>query len=511
MNAPRSVTFVWLLRHELRLSWRDWQSMLTAGNRRRLGVATIILAVVGILLHLPAYAVLEQFGAGHAVADKSSLMGVSVTLILYTSLLLSQAMEQVTRTLYSRGDLDLVLSSPVAPFRLFAARIVTNALLISLMAVALSAPVIDSLVIMGGPHWLAAYGVALSVGITGSALAVAVTLGMFRLLGPRRTRFVAQVVAAVIGASFAIGIQVVAILNYGILNRAAFIASDSTVAASPDEGSLIWLPAHAVFGNIPALLTVLIVSLLLLALVIFVFAPRLGEYSLAATDLPAAGHRQRHRAFRAMSPASAMRLKEWRLLRRDPWLVSQTLTQLLYLIPPALLLARNFGDRTGVLVVLVMVLVTVGGQLAGALAWLAISGEDAPELVRTAPVAPSALTRAKVEAVIGAVAVALGPFAIGLLFLSPWHAFVAAIGLALAAASTILIQLWFRAQAKRSHFRRRHTSSRIATFGEALVSFSWAGAAGLVAIGTWLAAFSAAIALIILVVVRIVSPRKAEA
>jgi ABC-2 type transport system permease protein len=149
--------------------------------------------------------------------------------------------------------------------------------------------------------------------------------------------------------------------------------------------------------------------------------------------------------------------------------------------------------------------------LAGALAWLAISGEDAPELVRTAPVAPSALTRAKVEAVMGAVAVALGPFAIGLLFLSPWHAFVAAIGLALAAASTILIQLWFRAQAKRSHFRRRHTSSRIATFGEALVSFSWAGAAGLVAIGTWLAAFSAAIALIILVVVRIVSPRKAEA
>jgi ABC-2 type transport system permease protein len=271
------------------------------------------------------------------------------------------------------------------------------------------------------------------------------------------------------------------------------------------------LPARAVLGDLPALAIVLALALALLVLVVVVFAPRLGEFSIAATDLPAARRQRRHEAFRAISPASAMRLKEWRLLRRDPWLVSQTLTQLLYLIPPALLLARNFGDRSGVLVVLVMVLVTVGGQLAGALAWLAISGEDAPELVRTAPVPRAALTRAKVEAVMGAVTVALGPLVIGLVFLSPWHALVAAAGLALAGGSTILIQLWFRAQAKRSHFRRRHTSSRIATFGEALVSFSWAGAAGLLAAGTWIAAFSAAIALIILGVVRVVSPRKAEA
>jgi ABC-2 type transport system permease protein len=206
-----------------------------------------------------------------------------------------------------------------------------------------------------------------------------------------------------------------------------------------------------------------------------------------------------------------MRRKEWLLLRRDPWLVSQTLTQLLYLIPPALLLMRNFGQSNGVLVVVVMVLVTVGGQLAGALAWLAISGEDAPDLVRTAPVAPIAVSRAKVEAVMGAVAIMLGPLVVGVALLSPYHAVAAALGLACAAGSTIRIQLWFRAQTKRSLFRRRHTSSRIATFGEALVSFSWAAAAGLAAAGTWLAAISVAIALLILLGVRSVSPRKAVA
>jgi ABC-2 type transport system permease protein len=485
--------------------------MITAGNRRRLGVAAVILIVVGALLHLPAYAVLEQFDAGHAAPAKATFVTISLILLLYTSLLLSQAMETVTRTLYSRGDLDLVISSPVTPFRLFSARIATNALLVSLMAIALSAPVIDSLVFLGGPRWLGAYGVALCVGLVGSALAVAITLGLFRLLGPRRTRIVAQVVAAIIGAAFAIGIQVVAILSYGTFNRTAFFISDGAAAGAPETNSIFWLPARAAMGEMPALAAVLLGAFAILAVVIAAFAPRLGEHSLAATDLPAARRQRGRHAFRAMSPASAMRRKEWRLLRRDPWLVSQTLTQLLYLVPPALLLARNFSDRTGVLVVLVMVLVTVGGQLAGALAWLAISGEDAPELVRTAPVSRAAVTRAKVEAVMGAVAVALAPLVVVLVFLSPWHAVIALAGLALAGASTILIQLWFRAQAKRSHFRRRHTSSRIATFGEALVSFSWAGAAGLVAAGTWLAAFSAAIALIILGVVRVVSPRKAEA
>jgi ABC-2 type transport system permease protein len=204
-----------------------------------------------------------------------------------------------------------------------------------------------------------------------------------------------------------------------------------------------------------------------------------------------------------------MRRKEWILLRRDPWLASQTLTQLLYLIPPALLLSRNFGQTTGTLVVVVMVLVTVGGQLAGALAWLAISGEDAPDLVTAAPVGAGAVSRAKVEAVLGAVALVLAPLVIGFALFSAYHALAAAIGIAVAAASTIRIQMWFRAQARRSNFRRRHTSSRIATFAEALSSFSWAAAAGLAAAGTWFAAASAAIALVILVGARAVSPRKA--
>ena len=66
--------------------------------------------------------------------------------------------------------------------------------------------------------------------------------------------------------------------------------------------------------------------------------------------------------------------------------MSQTLMQLLYLLPPALLLWRSFAAGIDAPALLVPVLVMAAGQLAGGLAWLAISGEDAPDLIASAPV-----------------------------------------------------------------------------------------------------------------------------
>ena len=73
------------------------------------------------------------------------------------------------------------------------------------------------------------------------------------------------------------------------------------------------------------------------------------------------------------------------LLRRDPWLISQTLMQLLYLVPPALMLWRSFSDSSTAIVLITPVIVMAAGQLSGGLAWLTISGEDAADLVATAP------------------------------------------------------------------------------------------------------------------------------
>jgi ABC-2 type transport system permease protein len=148
--------------------------------------------------------------------------------------------------------------------------------------------------------------------------------------------------------------------------------------------------------------------------------------------------------------------------------------QLLYLVPPALLLWRSFADSSAALVLITPVIVMAAGQLAGGLAWLSISGEDAPDLVATAPLPASRVIRAKIEVVLIAITVIFGPLVIALAFASPLQAAVTASGIILAAASATAIQLWFRVQARRSQFRRRQTSSRLATFAEAFSSIGWA-------------------------------------
>jgi ABC-2 type transport system permease protein len=78
-----------------------------------------------------------------------------------------------------------------------------------------------------------------------------------------------------------------------------------------------------------------------------------------------------------------------------------------------------------------------------------------------------------------AIGVMFAPMVGALVFASPLQAAVTAIGVIFASASATAIQLWFRVQAKRSQFRRRQTSSRLATFAEAFSSIGWAATAAL--------------------------------
>jgi ABC-2 type transport system permease protein len=299
-----------------------------------------------------------------------------------------------------------------------------------------------------------------------------------------------------------------AILSYGTLSRTALLRSERLVALAPGLDSALWWPARAMLGEPRALIVVTTLSVALLLAAILLFSGRFGEHAVAAQSVAQAGARQRPATgFRTGSPRRALRRKEWVLLRRDPWLVSQTLMQLLYLLPPAVMLWKSFGSGADALVLLVPVLVMGAGQLAGGLAWLAISGEDAPDLVATAPVAPHDILRAKIEAVLGAVCLVFSPFLAALAWLDPYDAAVATTGVVLAAGSATAIQLWFRAQAKRSHFRRRQTSSRMATFAEAFASISWAATAALAAAGMWLAIMPAVFAVAVMIGARWMSPR----
>jgi ABC-2 type transport system permease protein len=497
----------WLARHELALNWRDFVHMMTAGRAQRRYVVYAIVALAILLLHPIAWLVLAP-----SIGDVSDHLGrmtmVTGTIALAFSLMGSQAMESVTRVFYSRSDLDLILSSPISTKRVFAVRIGAVVFSTSLLTTMLVAPAINVLALLETWRWLLAYPFAMALGTIATIFALCLTLALFRLIGARRTRLAAQIVAALISAFFIIGIQIAAIASIGTISRFSFLKSETVRAFAPGGESLFWLPARAAMGELPFLAGFLAIALLAYLGAVFMFSGSMAEKVTAAagvsetrTTSKGTGKFRRHR-----SVASALRHKEWVLLARDHWLISQTLMQVLYLAPPAFLLWRSFGGSSAVPTVVLPVLVMAAGQLAGGLAWLAISGEDAPQLVATAPVRRGAVIRAKAEAVLGIIAALFAPILAVLFLFDPVLAGITAVTVALACLSAIAIQLWFRTQARRSNFRRRQTASRVATIAEAFSSISWAGSAALWANGTKLALIFAGFSLIVLLAAWAMSP-----
>lgn len=500
----------WFAGHEFRLAWRDWVALMSGGRKLKDTSILIGMGLFAVALHALAYGVLR----GHFSADpgdtQAVLVMISASVVLTFTMMLSQAMESVTRAFYARDDLDLILSSPAPAQDLFKVRIAMMVLTTALMSGLMVAPFINVAAVLGGWPWLAAYIVVFAASALATGMAVLLTLALFRFVGAKRTRLIAQIMAAVVGASFVIGLQVVAIVSYGSMSRFTVLSSEALLSAAPQAASLWWLPAKAAAGDTIALALVLAAAALFCFTAMVIGARAFRQTVLAAQSVSVDTVRQKPpaNAFKQRSAHGALVHKELTLLSRDPWLVSQTLMQLLYLIPPALMLWLNFGDGMTLSAIVAPVIVMAVGQLAGGLAWLTISGEDAPDLVSTAPVTASALISAKVAAVLRIVVVLVLPLVLAMALTDAWGAAVTLSGALLAASCAILIQLWFRAQSKRSNFRRRQVASKASTFCEAFASISCAATASVAAMGHVAVVVPAFVLAIVMGVAWLLSPAR---
>ncbi len=502
------TSLAWFAAHEFRLAWRDWLAMATGGKRVR-GIALFtVLGVFYVGLHLLAWSLMRNWLAAGAPLDKQTMVTVTGTGFLFWTVMLSQALESVTRAYYARSDLDLIFSSPASSSRLFAVRTVNIGLGTMLLACLLASPAINVLVVLQGAHWLAAYGVFAALGALSAAISVLVCIGLFKLVGPKRTRLIAQVVAGIVGAGFVIGVQAVAILSFGSMDRMQLFHSPELLAAAPALDSWVWTATRAAMGSPVDLLLLAVICGLAFIAVVAVSSQSFARHAIAAAGVSQSVVEQRPaRAFSGGSQRHALRLKEWKLLARDPWLLSQTLMQILYLVPPALFLWVSYGQTAGTYVVIIPVIVMAAGQLAGGLSWLAISGEDAHDLVVTAPISPRTVLVAKIEAVLTVIAIIFTPI-LAWLGLASWElALITAGFVVLSTGSATAIQLWFRVPMRRAMFRRRQVASRAATISEAMSSVMWAGTAVLAAGDQWLALLPGILAVTVLIVAWAISPK----
>ncbi len=492
--APRPGSLRWFLQHDLRLAWRDFR-----GGFRSLGPRTLcglVLIVVGVM-HAAVWSIAGEVGslAGDA-ATRTDAYAMALPFCGFVLLLmLAQTLNGATKMLYARGDLDLVLSSPASPRLVLGARASAVALGAFASAAIFVLPLSDDAASLGHLRFLALYPTLAGGALLTASLGLAVTLALFRLVGPRRTRLAAQVLATFVGAAFIIALQVRRLLP------------DLLPPGGLDLGGwprdALLLPVRAALGEPSALAAWCGLSVAVFAAAALLLGPAFAASANAAVGVGAAGpHPGRARAASrgrefARGPLPGLRRKERRLIARDPWVVSQVLLQILYMSPMVVLLWTGSGAPALALAPMIAV---VTFQVSSSLTWLGLSGEDAPDLLASSPASAAALRRGKLEAVGG---IALGIVALPLAYLawvSPvaalWTAAVGALGLGAAVA----LQSWHGRPGRRSAFAARHRESKLMALIEMAMSMLFGVGAALAVIGSfWAAAPLALVGAILLV------------
>jgi ABC-2 type transport system permease protein len=492
---PRPGSFVWLAAHDLRQSWRGFDSAiggLTRGKALAL-VATFLAIHVGFQLGLRI-----SGPDGPYFQDSSLSQYMAFGMLFVLPGVVAQAMTATTRALYAHGDLELLFSSPVSARAVLGARALAIAANAIVWFAIVLLPLANVNVLAGHLHWLAIYPALAACGLFGSGIGIMLALAFFTAVGPRRARLVSQIAATIVGASFMLALQGAA------MTTGAARASVTKILESPDKaGSLDWryflsLPVRAATGDVGALGLWILAALLVFTLATFVLGKRFASAAIVSAGAPSSVARGRKaRPFRA-SLGATMRSKERRLILRDPWLISQIVLQVVYMLPISLILWRNGGATGSPAIAFTPLIVVVGAQLGGSLAWLALSGEDAPDLLRAAPVLASRIERHKIQAVLTPIALVLAAPVAALAYVAPWGAVWAAAFTLCASLSTALLNLWRQSPSPRGQMLRRHAQSKIVGLIEHLLSIVWAVGAVMAVMGRWSALLPVALACLIL-------------
>ncbi|MDH7797257.1 MULTISPECIES: hypothetical protein [unclassified Beijerinckia] len=475
MNFFKPGSFGWLIAHDLRLSLRRFQGMF--GQLQPRTTALIVVAAL-LVFHALAWPV------AHWLADDKGLLypALAAGVLFVLPWLISQALTGATRALYTRGDLDLLLASPLPATHILGARAIAIAAEAMGAVAILVLPIANMNALVNGWQWLAVYPTLLAGGLFATSLGIALALGLIRLIGPRRTRVVSQVVATCIGAAFVLGLQVLNMFPQG--TREGIVAAiDRSDPGLFDRHGILWLPVRAAAGDLPALLTWSLVALGLFTVTCLIMGRAFTTSALQSAGVAGGRTKQRPMRFNG-NRGRALRRKEWRLIARDPWLISQLMLQVIYTLPVALVVWRSLGTQDAIAISVAPAIVVIASQVSASLAWLTLSSEDAPEFLASAPVTRREIERRKLEAVALPLGLFLALPLLGLALVSPIAALWTLVFATCAALSTALLNLWHPMPGRRVMVMRRHSQSKLIAMMEHLLSLLWAVAMVMAVLGS---------------------------
>jgi len=444
-------SLAWLTLHEIRLAYRSSRAGAKVKALRLLllvGYTAFGIFIASQLADVPLHP-----------APRFLVYGSAGLAILLT-FMMAQSLLGALRTLYTAGDLDLLLSSPLPEGRVVAAKLLGIAGTSALSFAVLLLPVVVPVALWGHPRLLAVVPMIGAVALVAASAGIGLAVALVRTIGARATKSVGQILAAILSGAIFLASQLAG-RGASRGNRIAAVAGWMRRTGWGVDGWSAW-PARGLAGEPLPLLACLAVAGLVFWGTARLVRTRFLASRQSAGDRSEPRRRRGERRSAAFSSGltGAVVRKEVRLLLREPEILFMVLMRLVYLVPLVVIAWKGVGRGAGAQAPLLAgVGAVAAGQLCGSLSWLTLSAEDAPDLLAVAPVSRSAVRRRKLLA---ALLVAL-PFALIvpalLLPLDPAAAVASLIGAGVAGWAAGSIELRFGKPGHRASFARRRQGS----------------------------------------------------
>jgi ABC-2 type transport system permease protein len=479
MNAVGSLS--WLIRNELRLAWRA----MTAKTKPWVWALLIVLGLASIIVPTLFFA-RDLLGklAFQGTPPTFALVLAQVIVLISFTLLVSGTIASSVEALFERGDLDLLVSSPLDSKVIFASRALSVALKTFLSSLVFYLLIVIAGLILGVWQVLGLIPVLAAISMIATAFGMLLTLGLVRAIGARRAKTVAQVLSAVVGAGIYLASQSFRFLGDSSTTRGIAGWMLKLYRGNVDTSSFWWTPAKAVFLDPLS-------SILMLALgagLLWFTTNLVHNTFILGTQTATTGGGKR---LAASSPNSSKPIKfasgltrivmnkEWRLIARDPYLISQLGLQMLYLLPAVFVFWQPgnnnfslFGSSYTSYAVNGFI-VMLGGTLISRLTQIIVSGEEAPELLAMSPVGGENLRWIKFAGVLIPTVLLFSPLLV-LIVIRNMHPLVGLLAFFGTVLSLGILQVWnAKAQPRADLMKRGGRGDFLTGLIQGLVTLAW--------------------------------------
>jgi ABC-2 type transport system permease protein len=442
----------WLFIHEVRITWRSME--LTPATRW--GGIGLMLVYFGIGVYL-ALSLPETI-------ETSPYFAVMIFIAAATTFTfnISGSMRSAQHTLYEQGDLELLFTSPISPAKVIMAKLAGISISMVFWNALFLFPLLIPIAAINNPQLFGILAVVITISVLATSVGLWLTLWIVHFVGPRRARRVIQIIAAFIGAAIFVVSQLAPHLGSDDQGRFQTLYLWCLSRGFGVNG-ISGLPGRASFGDPLALIIMIGAAVMLFWFTAWSLQTQfLRVYQSAANKHVAksAKNVDIRKSFGSHAGFMIIR-KEYLLLLREPSLIYNILLQLIFMTP----LLVGFGQAANLLLLIpgaAFMSVFAAAKLVGDITGLAISSEDAPDLLKVSPLPQSWITRWKLYGVM-MISVPLTLVIPLLMFVrSPTAAALTLVMTIIAGGLAAAIELRFSKPRTRHKFRRRGSGSVVA-------------------------------------------------